>query len=81
MSAPFASKTHEVGYRAVLLREETKEALREFRCALPDRDLNQERRLVTAAIELVLSSPDLHKAWLDRVVEVVRKDISQVQSA
>ena len=76
-----APKTHEIGYRAVLLREETKEKLREFRCGLPDRDLNQERRLVTAAIELVLSSPSLHKDWLDGVVEVVRKDLNHVQTA
>jgi len=77
----FVPKTHEIGYRAVLLREETKERLREFRCGLPERDLNQERRLVTAAIELVISTPSLHKAWLDGVVEVVRKDLNQAQTA
>lgn len=77
MSTKFGSNTQTavVGYRAVLLREETKEALRNFRCNLSDRDMNIERRLVTAAIDLVLNSPELHKEWLSRVLEVIQKDI------
>ena len=39
--------------------------------------LPQERRLVTAALELVLDSPELHKQWLSRVNDVVRRDIDK----
>ena len=41
----------EPGYKAVLIREETKQRLQQLRKALPDRDLNQERRLATAAVD------------------------------
>ena len=56
------TKEQEPGYRAVLVREETKKALQAFRAALPGRDLAQERRLATAAVQLVLQRPDLHAA-------------------
>ena len=32
------SGNHEQGYRAVLVREDTKKCLREFRSGLPERD-------------------------------------------
>ena len=71
----------EPGYRAVLVREETKTALQGFRSTLEDRDLNQERRLVTAAIEILLDSPEMHHKWLRRVDDVVRRDIDNRTTA
>ena len=68
-------KEQEPGYRAVLVREETKKALQQFRAGLPGRDLAQERRLATAAVQLVLQRPDLHAQWLEQVREVVRIDL------
>ena len=67
--------THEPGYKAVLVREETKFELQAFRRALNDRDLNQERRLVTAAIEIVMARPELREALLKQVQDVVRRDL------
>lgn len=71
--------THEPGYRAVLVREETKAQLQELRHTMPDRDINQERRLVSAAIEIMIERKDLHADWLQRVGDVVRRDIAQRQ--
>lgn len=73
-------KEQEPGYRAVLVREETKKALQQFRAALPGRDLAQERRLATAAVQLVLQRPDLHAQWLEQVREVVRIDLRTAAS-
>jgi hypothetical protein len=66
---------HERGYRAVLLQESVKERLQAFRRGLPERDLAQERRLVTAGIELLLSRTELHDEWLRRVSDVVMRDL------
>jgi len=66
----------EPGYRAVLIREETKKSLQAFRARLPSRDLAQERRLATAALQLVLARVDLHDLWLAEVREVVRADLA-----
>ncbi len=71
-------KTHEPGYKAVLVREETKLELQAFRRALNDRDLNQERRLVTAAIEIVMARPELREALLKQVRDVVRRDLDYI---
>jgi hypothetical protein len=65
----------EPGYRAVLVREETKKHLQAFRARLPGRDLAQERRLATAALQLVLSRPELHELWMAELREVVRADL------
>lgn len=64
----------EQGYRAVLLWEETKQALQKMRRALPDRELYQERRLVTAALEIVMQDPTLREAWLARVMEINHRE-------
>lgn len=74
------TREQEPGYRAVLVREETKKALQAFRAALPGRDLAQERRLATAAVQLVLQRPDLHAEWLEQVREVVRIDLQTAPS-
>lgn len=60
----------EKGYRAVLLWETTKLGLQEIRRSLDNRELFQERRLVTAALELVMEKPELREAWLGRVPEI-----------
>lgn len=65
----------EKGYRPVLVQEQTKQALQLFRRGLPDRDLAQERRLATAALEMVLETPTLHAEWIKRVSGVVLRDI------
>ena len=75
MTTPTKAYTYEPGYKAVLVREETKLELQAFRRALDDRDLNQERRLVTAAIEVVMARPELREALLKQVRDVVRRDL------
>ncbi len=65
----------------MLLREETKVSLQQFRRELSNRDLNQERRLITAAVELVLDRPDLHESWLRRIHDVVKRDLDSQQMA
>ena len=72
------SSNHEEGYKAVLIREEAKERLRDLRLSLSDRDLNLERRLATAAIEMVIddamADPGV-KARLEKAVRgVVARD-------
>lgn len=62
--------SQEKGYRAVLLWEQTKTALQDVRRELANREMFQERRLVTAAVELVLERPDLRKEWLARVPDI-----------
>ena len=63
MTTP-TSGNYEQGYRAVLVREDTKKSLRKFRAGLPERDLFQERRIATAATrarpDACAQSPMLH---------------------
>lgn len=70
-----SSGERERDYKPVLVRIETKQRLRTFRRALAERDLNQERRLVTAAVETMLEHPELRAEWLARVHDVVRADL------
>ena len=76
---------HEPGYKAVLVREETKEQLRELRVSLPDRDLCQERRLATAAIEWALEQAQSSAAVRDQLIErtrsIVVRDLSNHSNA
>jgi hypothetical protein len=67
-------KTHEEGYKPVLLRDETKEALLKFRMGLPGRDLFRERRMVTAAVEMALEHPELHDELKRRTVGVCERE-------
>ena len=75
-------QTHEPGYRAVLVREETKEQLKALRKEMPERDLCQERRLATAALEIVLESGSKSQSTRDQLLvnvrEVVSRDIAAV---
>ena len=65
----------EPGYKAVLIREETKQRLQQLRKALPDRDLNQERRLATAAGEYCLTDAVARAGFLALVKDIVRLDL------
>ena len=71
--------TYEKGYKPVLVREETKQQLRDLRAALPDRDLFQERRLATAALELVIDeavdSEFARERLLQKARDVVKRDL------
>ncbi len=70
---------HEIGYAAVLIRNETKQKLKEFRRSLSDRDLNQERRIVTAALEHCLSCSETMKKVLQKIPEVVKADLERYE--
>ena len=63
---------HEEGYKPVLVREETKERLRSLRMSMTDRDVNLERRLATAAIEMVIDDAASDPKVLDRLEKTVR---------
>lgn len=79
------SGTHEHGYKAVLVREETKDDLRQLRSSLSERDLFQERRLATAALELAIedaNSNDIARnRLLNRAREIVVRDLNNSTSA
>ena len=74
------SGNFEHGYKAVLVREGTKTQLRDMRTSLPDRDLFQERRLATAAIELAIEDANADQKARDRLLgrarEVVVRDLN-----
>ncbi|MBZ0096795.1 MAG: hypothetical protein K8H75_15680 [Sulfuricella sp.] len=76
---PKTAGNYEQGYKPVLVRQETKEHLRKLRATLPDRDLCQERRLATAALELMLEQadkcPETRERMLERVHDIVRRDL------
>jgi hypothetical protein len=77
-TAPSSSRTrdYEPGYRGAVIREDTKIRLQQFRRSLGDRkDLAQEKRLITAAVDYMLSRPELAEDWLRQVNEVVRRDM------
>ena len=67
------SGSYEHGYKAVLVREETKNQLRDMRTSLPDRDLFQERRLATAAIELAIEDASTDQKARERLLGRARE--------
>ena len=67
------SGNFEHGYKAVLVREETKVQLRDMRTSLPDRDLFQERRLATAAIVLAIEDANADQKARDRLLGRARE--------
>ena len=83
MNTP-TSGNYEHGYRAVLVREDTKRSLREFRAGLSERDLFQERRIATAAVEIALEDAESDAAARERlfamVKDVVRRDLNDTQA-
>ena len=72
-----SKRDHEHGYKAVLCREETKDQLRKMRNSLSDRDLFQERRLVTAAIEIMLEDVQSNSQALNRLLSQARKVVEK----
>lgn len=70
---------YEPGYAPLLVREETKARLQALRKNLANQDLMQERRLATAAIELIVEESvkddDILEQLLRRAAEIVIRDI------
>ncbi len=63
------------GYRPVLLREDIKRRLAQFRTEQGVKhDSHIERCLVSAALELVLGRSDLHQQWIAGMVAAVSED-------
>jgi hypothetical protein len=71
MAAPFV---HEPGYRAVLVREETKRELHRFRATLNDRGRAEERRIADAMLFVALAHTELHDEVLERVRRLAIED-------
>ena len=72
--------TTEPGYKAVLVREETKLKLQELGRALTNRNLFLERRLATAAIEYCLNDGTARQAMLDLVRHIVMRDLETAET-
>lgn len=70
---------YEPGYDAVLVREETKKELQALRKQLTNKDLMQERRLATAAVELIVEEAvkdaEILDQLLQRAREIVLRDL------
>ncbi len=64
----------EPGYRAVLVREETKHALRRFRLSLNDPHRAAERRLADAMLFVALTHDELYDEVLARVCRLAIED-------
>jgi hypothetical protein len=69
---------HEPGYRPMLVWAHTKIALQEIRQKLSDSHSCQERWLITAAAELVLSHPELHQEWINAALQLDGREKSFV---
>ena len=65
---------HEPGYRPMLVWAHTKIALQEIRQKLSDSHSCQERWLITAAAELVLSHPELHQEWINAALQLDERE-------
>ena len=72
--------TTEPGYKAVLVREETKLKLQALGRVLPHRNLFLERRLATAAIEYCLNDETARQAMLDLVRHIVMRDLETAET-
>ncbi|MBU1223626.1 MAG: hypothetical protein KKA22_16460 [Gammaproteobacteria bacterium] len=72
--------TTEPGYKAVLVREETKLKLQMLGRALPNRNLFLEGRLATAAIEYCLNDETARQAMLDLVRNIVMRDLETAET-
>lgn len=63
------------GYSAVLLKEVVKKELKKFRKERGLVDSHIERGLVTAAVRLLLSRPELHSQWLQQLAAEAQDDV------
>lgn len=68
------NKNMEPGYKALLVREETKARLQAFRKSIKDRDFFQERQLATAALEYCLQKPAVMEEVVKLAKNVVKAD-------
>ena len=73
---PLRSRDFHAGYSPVLLRTDLKESLKQFRRDLGfGHDSHIERCLMSAAIEMLLSQPELHEGWIKGLADATRKDV------
>lgn len=63
------------GYSAVLLKDAVKKELKTFRKDRGLIDSHMERGLVTAAVRLLLSHPELHTQWLQQLAAEAQDDV------
>jgi hypothetical protein len=63
------------GYSAVLLKDGVKKELKTFRRDRGLIDSHMERGLVTAAVRLLLSHPELHTQWLQQLAAEAQDDV------
>lgn len=69
---------HERDYKGVLIRKETKERLRALRAEMPaDRNFYLERRMVTAAVEMMLDILEADKQSIHKLHGVVGNIVSR----
>lgn len=66
----------EPGYTPLLVREETKAKLKALRDKLGQQDLLRERRLATAALEVVLADPALVELAVERARQIVVMEVT-----
>lgn len=81
-----ARSSHEPGYRPVLIREEAKKSLRDYRISIEcPSGVVQERHFATAAIELVLElvaeSEEMEKRLIKKASGAVQQDMSAIRAA
>lgn len=73
------TNSHERGYKGVLLRQETKDRLRELRSNMADRNFYLERRLVTVAVEMLVDLIEKEPAVVAKlhapVSDIIRREI------
>lgn len=67
-------KTFVQGYQPVLVLQELKEGLKSYRIRRNLMDSHMERTLVSAALQLVMTSPDLQERWQEAHADVLHKD-------
>ena len=73
---PGRGRDFHVGYSPVLLRTDLKDALKQFRRDLGfGHDSHIERCLMSAAIEMLLTRPELHDGWIKTLADATRKDV------
>jgi len=71
----------EKNYRPVLLREEVKAQVKDFQRKQTDREIYQERRLITAAVTIVLEKPELHELLLKKAAELMAVEAQELLEA
>lgn len=69
------SRVIQKGYSAVLLKDTVKKDLKAFRRDRGMVDSHMERGLVTAAVRILLSHPELHNKWLQQLAAEAQDDV------